>query len=183
MTQKELWTMIDKEVKNFVRGTGRNLVTSLIKKRRYLEEVDIVSELTINLIQGLTDKPSKKLNKSFFNLALKRDLLNWIQSNNRQRRDEGYTTPYVEEVNDDEFPTNMFEIQTESPTSEDILITKQLYEYAIEFFGEDDFDILLGNLTREERAEELNITYRTYCSRLSKKVKEFKIMAKKEGYV
>ena len=186
MNKRELWIAVDKATKIYVKGVGKSLVTDLINKRRYLNKEDIISELTINLVEELIDKPDGKFNQAFFNKALKRDLLNWIRKNNRQRRKEDYPIQYIEEPIDegiltlDLLPGGM---QSEDSTPEDYMIAKQLEEYIDEYFEEGELDVLFNKVSCKNMAERLGIPYQTYNKRLNRKIDQFKLEAKEEGYI
>lgn len=183
ITQSE-WNKIEKIVTKYIRCEGKDLTTGLLKKRKYLDKTDIISELTINLIEKMKDKTNKKLTTSFYKKTLKNEMLDWIKFNNREKRNEGYTTSYVEDPsNDEEMITGMFEIRSDDPTPEDVLMAKQLYDFAIEYFSEDDVEVLLGSTSRIDMAKKLGIPYDTYKRYLIRKIKDFKVEAKKGGYV
>jgi DNA-directed RNA polymerase specialized sigma24 family protein len=179
--------LINKATKNYVKSNGRNLITSLMNKRRYLDEEDIISELTMNLVEELTDKLDGKFTQAFFNKALRRDLLDWIKFNKRQRREESYPIQYIEEAVDEEetltldiLPGGM---QSEEPTPEDYLIAKQLEEFTDKYFEEDELDVLFGKVSCKDMAKKLDIPYSTYNGHLNRKIKKFKIEAEKGGYI
>lgn len=186
MNKNELWLLVSKSIKRYVRGSGKNLVIDLMNKRRYLDKEDIISELTIHLVEELTDKHDIKLTQAFFNKALKRDLLDWIKHNNRQRYDEGCPTQYIEESVDEEEILTLDILpgmQSEEPSPEDYMIAKQLSEFAMDYFNENELDVLLGKASREDMARELDIPYNSYQKQLNKKITQFKIDAKEARYI
>ena len=65
---------------------------------------------------------------------------------------------------------------------EDEYIGKELMQMALDFFGEDDLEVLLGARERIDEAERLGINYYTYCKRLTRKVHRFRSRLQTTGY-
>jgi hypothetical protein len=80
------------------------------------------------------------------------------------------------------FEREGFEELVNPDTPEDMIINKELMEMALNHFGEDDLEVLLGASSREDEAKRLNIDYFAYCKRLSRKKKRFRSHLKKIGY-
>ena len=66
---------------------------------------------------------------------------------------------------------------------EDILIGKELMQMALDFFGEEDLEVLLGAKDRTAEADRLGIRYDTYQKRLERKRQRFKTILQQSGYI
>ena len=71
----------------------------------------------------------------------------------------------------------------EPDNPEDIMIGKELMQIAMDFFGEDDLEVLLGAKDRTAEARRLGISYDTYLKRLDRKRQRFKKILKQAGYI
>ena len=68
-------------------------------------------------------------------------------------------------------------------TPEDILIGKELMQMALDFFGQEDLEVLLGAKERAAEARRLGISYDTYLKRLDRGRQRFKTNLKQAGYI
>lgn len=66
---------------------------------------------------------------------------------------------------------------------EDILIGKELMQMALDFFGEEDLEVLLGAKDRTAEADRLGISYDAYLKRLDRKRQRFKTILIQAGYI
>ncbi len=71
----------------------------------------------------------------------------------------------------------------DSHTPEDLLIGKELMQMALEYFGQEDLEVLLGAKDRDAVAMKLGIEYNTYQKRLERKRQRFKIILQQAGYI
>ena len=71
----------------------------------------------------------------------------------------------------------------DSNTPEDMLIGKELMQMALDFFGQDDMEVLLGAKDRAAEAKRLGISYDTYLKRIDRKRQRFKTNLKQAGYI
>ena len=72
-------------------------------------------------------------------------------------------------------------VEPNSP--EDILIGKELMQMALNFFGEEDLEVLIGVRDRTAEADRLGISYDAYLKRLDRKRQHFKTILKQAGYI
>lgn len=63
------------------------------------------------------------------------------------------------------------------------MIGKELMQMALDFFGEEDLEVLLGAKDRAEEANRLGIKYDTYQKRLERKRQRFKTILIQAGYI
>jgi hypothetical protein len=71
----------------------------------------------------------------------------------------------------------------EPDTPEDLLIGKELFDMALDHFGQDDLEVLLGAKDRDAVARQLGIGYDTYQKRLERKRRRFKSILHQAGYI
>ena len=75
------------------------------------------------------------------------------------------------------------EVLLDPETPEDLLIAKELMQMALDFFGKEDLEVLLGVEDRDTVAKRLGICYDTYQKRLERKRRRFKIFLEQAGYL
>ena len=68
-------------------------------------------------------------------------------------------------------------------TPEDMLIGKELMQMALDFFGQEDLEVLLGAKDRNAVAKRLGIGYDTYLKRLDRKRQRFQTILQQAGYI
>ena len=71
----------------------------------------------------------------------------------------------------------------DSNTPEELLIGKELMQMALDFFGKEDLEVLLGVKDRETEAERLGISYDAFLKRLNRKRARFQSILKKTDYL
>lgn len=71
----------------------------------------------------------------------------------------------------------------ELDTPEDIVIGKELVDMALDHFGQDDLEVLLGAKNRVTVARQLGIGYDTYQKRLERKRQRFRAILHQAGYI
>ena len=63
------------------------------------------------------------------------------------------------------------------------MIGKELFDMALDHFGQDDLEVLLGAKDRDAVARQLGIGYGTYQKRLERKRRRFKTILHQAGYI